>query len=230
MKKRLLALLFIGILCLTGCQNEEAAKKDALEKAFENIGMEHSAVIMNVLSKEWNAVGTEDTYTFTKEGTGDISGEAFTYTCGFDEENNIALKIVMDETAEEKYFYVSTDDTGYGLNLDLAGEEEDVYLFQNNVELIDLSDERAAAFIGEWADKSDNRYIFNEDGSMLIKGSQSETEGTFSVVEWKEDGSFLLTLVFGSDTMEFNYELLSDGVTVQLCRPGTDIIHTWIKK
>ena len=43
-------------------------------------------------------------------------------------------------------------------------------------------------------------------------------------------GSFLLTLVFGSDTMEFNYEFLSDGVTVQLCRPGTDVIHTWIKK
>ena len=83
MKKRLLALLFVVVLCLSGCQNEETAKKDALEKAFENIGMEHSAVIMNVLSKEWNVVGGEDTYTFTKEGTGDISGEAFTYSCDF---------------------------------------------------------------------------------------------------------------------------------------------------
>lgn len=230
MKKRLLALLFVAVLCLSGCQNEETAKKDALEKAFENIGMEHSAVIMNVLSKEWNVVGGEDTYTFTKEGTGDISGEAFTYSCGFDEENNIALKIVMDATAEEKYFYVSTDDTGYGLNLDLAGDENDVYLFQNNVELIDFADERVKFMVGEWADKSDNRYVFNEDGTMLIKGSQSETEGTFSVVEWKEDGKLLLTLVFGSDTMEFYYELLSDGTTVQLCRPGTDVIHTWIKK
>lgn len=230
MKKRLLALLFVAVLCLSGCQNEETAKKDALEKTFENIGMEHSAVIMNVLSKEWNVVGGEDTYTFTKEGTGDISGEAFTYSCGFDEENNIALKIVMDATAEEKYFYVSTDDTGYGLNLDLAGDENDVYLFQNNVELIDFADERVKFMVGEWADKSDNRYVFNEDGTMLIKGSQSETEGTFSVVEWKEDGKLLLTLVFGSDTMEFYYELLSDGTTVQLCRPGTDVIHTWIKK
>lgn len=230
MKKRLLALLFVAVLCLSGCQNEETAKKDALEKAFENIGMEHSTVIMNVLSKEWNVVGGEDTYTFTKEGTGDISGEAFTYSCGFDEENNIALKIVMDATAEEKYFYVSTDDTGYGLNLDLAGDENDIYLFQNNVELIDFADERVKFMVGEWADKSDNRYVFNEDGTMLIKGSQSETEGTFSVVEWKEDGKLLLTLVFGSDTMEFYYELLSDGTTVQLCRPGTDVIHTWIKK
>lgn len=230
MKKSLLALLFVGILCLSGCQSEEEAKKDALQEAFEDIGMEHSTVIMNVLSKEWVQVGGEDTYVFTKEGTGDISGDTFTYSCGFDEENNIALKIVMDDTKEEKYFYISTDDTGYGLHLDLADEGEDIYLFQNNVELIDLSDERAAAMIGEWADKSDNRYIFNEDGTMLIKGSQSETEGTFSVVERKEDGSLLLTLVFGSDTMEFNYEFLSDGVTVQLCRPGTDVIHTWIKK
>ena len=230
MKKRLLVLLFVVVLCLSGCQSEEEAKKEALQEAFEDIGMEHSTVIMNVLSKEWTVIGAEDTYTFTKEGTGNISGETFTYSCGFDEENNIALKIVMDKTAEEKYYYVSTDDTGYGLNLDLAGEEKDVYLFQSNVELLDLTDERAAVMVGEWADKSDNRYIFNEDGSMLIKGSQSETEGTFSVVEWKEDGSLLLTLVFGSDTMEFNYEILSDGTTVQLCRPGTDVIHTWIKK
>lgn len=230
MKKKLLALLFVGILALTGCQSEEQEKTDKLMEAFESIGMEHSAVIMNVLSKEWVEAETNETYVFTKEGTGNISGDTFTYSCGFDEENNIALKIVMDESKEEKYYYVSTDDTGYGLHLDLAGEKEDVYILQNNVEFIDIKDERAAAIVGEWADKSDNRYIFNEDYTMLIKGSLSETEGTYSVVEWKEDGSLLLTLVFGGDTMEFNYEFLSDGVTVQLCRPGTDIVHTWIKK
>ena len=79
MKKRLLALLFVGILCMTGCQSKEEAKREALMKAFENIGMEHSAVIMNVLSKEWNAVGTEDTYTFTKgyRPAYDILGKVF---------------------------------------------------------------------------------------------------------------------------------------------------------
>lgn len=230
MKKKLLALLFVGILALTGCQSEEQEKAEKLMKAFESIGMEHSAVIMNVLSKEWVEADTKETYVFTKEGTGNISGDTFTYSCGFDEENNIALKIVMDESKDEKYYYVSTDDTGYGLHLDLAGEKDDVYILQNNVEFIDIKDERAAAIVGEWADKSDNRYIFNEDYTMLIKGSLSETEGTYSVVEWKEDGSLLLTLVFGGDTMEFHYEFLSDGVTVQLCRPGTDVVHTWIKK
>lgn len=230
MKKRLLVLFFAGVLTVIGCRSAEEAEKEKMIEAFESIGMEHSTVIMNVLSKEWVEVDGEDTYVFTTEGTGDISGDTFTYSCGFDEENNIALKIIMDETAEEKYYYVSTDDTGYGLNLDLAGHEEDVYLLQSNVELIGLTDERASAVLGEWADKSDNRYIFNEDSTMLIKGSQSETEGTFSVVEWKEDGSLLLTLVFGSDTMEFNYEFLDDGDTMKLCRPGTDVVHTWIKK
>ena len=230
MKKKLLALILMGILCFTGCQNAEEAKKEELMKMFETIGMEHSAVIMNVLSKEWVEAGGDDTYVFTKEGTGDISGETFTYTCGFDEENNIALKVIMDETKEESYYFISTDDTGYGLHLELVGEKEEIYLLQNNIELLAFDDERAIGVVGEWADKSDNRYIFHEDGTMLIKGSQSETEGTYSVVEWKEDGKLLLTLVFGGDTMEFYFDFLDDGATMQLCRPGTEVVHTWIKK
>ena len=75
MKKKLLALILMGILCFTGCQNAEEAKKEELMKMFETIGMEHSAVIMNVLSKEWVEAGGDDTYVFTKEGTGNISCE-----------------------------------------------------------------------------------------------------------------------------------------------------------
>lgn len=230
MKKRLLMFLVAGMLALTGCQSKEEANKKKVEAAFEAIGMEHSTVIMGVLSKEWKVQEGEGTYSFTKEGTGEVSGKTFTYSCGFDEENNLALKMTMDADGEERFYYVSTDDTGYGLYLQDAISEEEVYLLQNNVELLALTDERASGFIGEWADKSDNRYIFNEDGTMMIKGSKSDTPGTFSVVEMKEDGTLLMTLVFGSDTMEFTYEFLSDGVTLQLCRPGTDIIHTWIRK
>lgn len=230
MKKKLLALLFVGILALSGCRSKEAADKEKIMKAFENIGMEYSTVIANVLSKEWNVVDGEDIYEFTKDGTGTVSGDAFSYSCGFDEENQIVLKITMDDTKEEKYYYVSTDDTGYGLHLDAAGSEDDVYLFQNDVELIPADDERAKDLIGEWADKSDNRYILRKDNTMTIKGSSSETEGTFSVVEQKEDGTLLVTLVFGADTMEFTYGFLDNGDTVQLCRPGTDTVHTWIRK
>lgn len=230
MKKRLLMFLVAGMLALTGCQSKEEANKKKVEAAFEAIGMEHSTVIMGVLSKEWKVQDGEGTYSFTKEGTGDVSGKTFTYSCGFDEENNLALKMTMDADGEERFYYVSTDETGYGLYLQDAISEEEVYLLQNNVEILALTDERASGFIGEWADKSDNRYIFNEDGTMMIKGSKSDTPGTFSVVEIKEDGTLLMTLVFGSDTMEFTYEFLSDGVTLQLCRPGTDTIHTWIRK
>ena len=86
MKKRLIALLFVSVLTVTGCQSAEEAEKEKIIEAFEHIGMEHSAVIMNVLSKEWVEADGEDFYVFTTEGTGDISGAAFTYTCGFDEE------------------------------------------------------------------------------------------------------------------------------------------------
>ena len=95
MKKKLLALLFVAVLCLTGCQSEEEAKKEALQEAFENIGMEHSAVIMNVLSKEWVEADSNEIYVFTKEGTGEIAGAGFTYSCGFDDENNISMFLQM---------------------------------------------------------------------------------------------------------------------------------------
>ena len=230
MKKGLLALLFVSVLCLSGCQNEAEKEKEAFQKAFETVDTKYSDAIKNVLTNEWAEVEGETVYVFTKEGTGDISGETFTYSCGFDAENKIAMKIVMDETKEEKYFYVSTDDTGYGLNLDLVGEEDDVYLMRTNVNVLDASDERVAAIVGEWADKSDNRYVFHEDGTMVIKGSESETEGYFSLVEMKEDGSLLFNLLFANDIMDFYYAMSDDGSTMTLCRPGTDMIHTWTRK
>ena len=227
MKKRLLALLLVAIVALTGCQSAEEKEKAKLAEALENMGVEYEAAIMNVLSKEWKAEGSEEIYTFTKEATGDIAGDTFTYACGMDEENEIILQIVMDETKEERNYYVSTDDTGYGIYLDPAGTEEVIYLIQTNVELLEVTDERVKDIVGEWADKSDNRYIFDEDWTMLIKGSSGDTEGTYSVVV--RDDSLILTLLFGSNTLEFAYEFLDD-TTVKLCAPGTEVVHTWIKK
>lgn len=228
MKKRLLILLFLAMLCLSGCQSEEEAQKEKIEKVFEEMGIEHDTVVMNVLSKEWIVSGSKEVYLFTKEGTGDISGAGFSYTCGFDEDNQIALQIIMDESEETRNYYVTMDDTGYGLYLDPVGDGEEVYLIQADVEILEITDERASGLVGEWADKSDNRYILREDNTMLIKSSTGDTEGTYSAVV-REDG-MILTLLFGSNTLEFSYDFLDDGATMQLCAPGTDVVHTWIKK
>ena len=230
MKKRLLALLFVGILALTGCQSEAEKEKEAFQKAFETVDTKYSDAIKTVLANEWAEVDGEAMYVFATDGTGSIDGKTFTYTCGFDAENKIAMEVVMDETKAEEYFYVSTDNTGYGLNLDVVGSEEDVYLMRTNVNVLESSDERVAAIVGEWADKSDNRYVFNADGTMVIKGSESDTEGFFSLVEMKEDGSLFFNLLFAGDIMDFYYAMSDDGNTMTLCRPGTDVIHTWTRK
>lgn len=230
MKKKLLIILFAGLLAVSGCQSKEEAEKQKIMEAFEDMGVDYSTVIAGVLSKEWKVLDGKENYEFTKEGTGNISGDGFTYTCGVDEDNQIVLKITMDGSKEDKYYFVRNDDTGYGLYLDEADSKNQVYLFPCDTELLTMEDERANALIGEWADKSDNRYILKEDRSVVIKSASGDREGTYSVVEQKESGMVLFTLVFGSDTMEFTFEFSEDADTVELCRPGTDTIHTWTRK
>lgn len=227
MKKRLWILFAAGILCLTGCQSKEEKQKEAIMEAFEEMGVEHNEVIMSVLSKEWQVIGQDDTYEFTKEGTGTLSGEAFSYSCGFNEENEIMLQITMDDEEELNYF-VSSDETGLGLYLEEPTTEEMQHLIPSDVELLDVAEE-VPQFLGEWADKSDNRYILKEDMTMTIKSADSEKEGTYSVACRENEN--ILTLVFGngSSTLEFVYEFVDD-TTVRLCAPGTDTVHTWVKK
>ena len=68
MRKRLLVLLAVGVLCLAGCQSAEEKQQAAMMEAFEQMGVEHNEVIMSVLSKEWKVLGGETTYEFTKIG------------------------------------------------------------------------------------------------------------------------------------------------------------------
>ena len=226
MKKRLIVLFLAGILCLTGCQSAEEKQQAEMMEAFETMGVEHNEVIMSVLSKTWNVLDGEDTYEFTKEGTGNISGEEFTYSCGFNEENDIMLQITMNETEEEFNYFVSADDTGHGLFFETV-DGEVMQLLMSNVELLDTADERAKRFLGEWADKSDNRYVFENDRKLVIKSADSEKTGSYSVV--LRDEVPLLTLVIGSNTLEFEFEFVEDTI-IDLCAPGTETVHTWIKK
>lgn len=227
MKKRFAVLAMIGVLALTGCQAAEADREKQFAESLEDAGVSYDSVVMNVLAKEWKAENG-DIYTFTKDADGTISGEAFTYTCGVDENNEIVLQIVMDASEETRNYYVTTDETGYGLYLEPAGGGERIYILQTNVSLLGTDDALVAGLFGEWADKSDNRYIFNEDGTMQIKGSSGDREGTYSVAE--TDNGIILKMLFGADELEFNYEFSDDGHTMELVAPGTETVHTWTKQ
>lgn len=224
-KKFLLTLAFAVALVLGGCQDQEKE----LENAFENMDTAYSEVLRTVLSKEWEEVGGEDIWKFAKDGTGNILGQGFTYRCGFDKENQMLLQIVMDDTEEERNFYVSTDDTGYGLYLQTP-EGEKVYLFQTNMELLDSADERAAGLLGEWKDGSGNRYVLKEDRTMVIRYVDGgETEGNYSAAERRVDGELILTLVFNRNTLDYSYGLSADGMSVTLSAPGADMVYEWTK-
>lgn len=224
-KKVLLVILFSGILAVTGCQSRE----EKLEDALENRKTEYNDVLCVVLSRKWDAVDQDEVYEFEKDGTGKLSGESFTYQCGFDKDNRMILQIVLDDTKEQKNYYVETDDTGYGLYLDSPGGE-DIYLFQAEKELLTAEDERAAGVIGEWTDHSDNHYVLNKDRTMLVKYvSGGETEGTYSAVERKSDGELILTLVFNGNTLDFSYKLSEDGKQLLLSSTGTEVVHEWNK-
>lgn len=227
-RRRFVLLLCIGILCLSGCQSKEEKHQAEIMEAFESMGTEYEQVIMSVLSGSWKVSDSEDIYEFTKEGTGNISGKEFTYSCGFNEEHDMMLQMIMGDTQEKLNFFVSNDETGYGLYFEPAGKDEGIHLLQSDIKLLEITDERAAFFVGEWADKSDNRYIFHEDFSMVVKGSERTSEGTYSVAI-RDDVPFLM-LALDSNMLEFKYELLEDKTTVQLQAPGTDIVHTWMKK
>lgn len=237
MKKRYLFFMLGCVMCLGGCTHNgdkeaeeriEKIEKEALAEAFDTMDREFSSIIANVLSKEWTEAGSQGSYLFEKDGTGSVSGVSFSYYCGFSEENEILLKLIMDDTKEERLYKVSVDATGYGLELDAPGTRNDLYLLQDNVEFLAFSDEKVKGILGEWKDKSDNEYIFRENGTMTVKGSERESEGSFSVVIRKEDGSILLTLVSGGNALEYEYEF-TDEDTLQLWRKDSEEIHTWVR-
>lgn len=237
MKQRYLFFVLGCVLCLGGCNRTddmeaqekiETIEKVELEEAFDALDREFSSVIANVLSKEWIETESQEMYVFEKDGTGSISGVPFSYECGFSEKNEILLKLNMDDTEEERFYKVSVDTTGYGLELDGPGTRNDLYLLQDQVEFLEFSEERTKDILGTWKDQGENEYILREDGTMTVKGSERESEGTFSIVIWKEDGSIFLTLVSGGNVLQYEYEFL-DQDTLKLWRKGSEEAHTWVR-
>ena len=163
-----------------------------------------------------------------EDGTGTKDDAGLTFECGFDEDNNITIKITMDGEDEGKLYAVTTDDTGYGIVLKSLDGGKDMKFLQADTDLLDLTDDRAKGLIGKWTDNSGNEYKLKKDGKLVIKSSSGETKGTYCVAE-NTDGTLRLNLVISGGTLEYVYTLSDDGSTVELCSPGTDTVHKWTK-
>ena len=88
-------------------------------------------------------IGTDTVYDLKEDGTGTKDDAGLTFECGFDEDNNITIKITMDGEDEGKLYAVTTDDTGYGIVLKSLDGGKDMKFLQADTDLLDLTDDRA---------------------------------------------------------------------------------------
>ena len=238
MKKKMLILALAAVFCISGCggKDEPAASTtdevDQYAEQMEDSGKQGliapSEAVKNLLIKTWNVDGGNDVYKMEADGTGTKNEDPFTFECGFDEDKNITLEIKLDGSEETELYALSSDETGYGLDLASLNNGEDIRLVPADLEFLDMEDERAAGIVGEWKDESGNSYVFGEDNSLTVKGSDQDTEGTFSVLQYAE-GTLLLKLVVPGGSLEFAYTLNEDKSQIELCSPGSDVVHVWTR-
>lgn len=240
MKKILfLTTLIAAALSLSACGGDEKkAGGSATEKVDEMASQVQESVdgidlpsesVTKAVSNTWVVPDTDEVYVLQADGTGNRDGEPFTFECGFDDENNITLKITMDDGSAENLYAISTDSTGYGIDLAALDDGEDLKFLPEDLEFLSTDDERISGLIGTWADESGNEYEFDKDGRMAIRSADSETKGSFSAVADSEGGLFFRIVVEGG-SLEYGFELGEDGTEMKLASPGTDVIHSWTKK
>ena len=238
MKKKILMLFIAAVFCITGCSDEKKAGEPTTEEVdeFASSVQESSGEgillpsesVTKVMADTWIVPDTNEIFVLEEDGTGTKDGEPFTFECGFDDEKNITLKIVMDETEEESLYAIASDDTGYGVDLTSLDGGEDLKFLPENLEFMDNGDDRVKGLIGTWSDESGNTYTFEDDGTVVIGDSVSETKGQFHAVA-DENGNLFFRLMVEGGSLEFEYELSKDGNSVDLVAPDTDTVHTWTK-
>lgn len=237
MKKKVISICFAAALFLSACGGQPASSKTeevdrAASELKDTLGDSvqlPSEAVAGILAKTWNVPKNGDVYAMQTDGTGTKNGKPFTFECGFDDDNNITLSLKRDDAEQEEVYAITSDETGYGINLHSLNGGSDIYMFPADLKLLEMSDERAARIVGEWSDAGGNEYRFDKDEKLLIKTSDQETEGTFSVVEDGE-GTLLVKLVVPGGALEYAFTVDETGNTMELCSPGTDVIHQWTKK
>ena len=108
MKRLVVALLLASTLCMTGCGDTKktepaASTTEEVDKASSTMKeqMGDNAVlpsdsVKRVMAKQWKVIGTDTVYDLKEDGTGTKDDAGLTFECGFDEDNNITIKITMD--------------------------------------------------------------------------------------------------------------------------------------
>lgn len=245
MKKKIIAIFLVCMAIMTGCQGKEEAKVPseeqevaeqaendedkaaALEEALGDYIIEPNDALKSVFSRTWNVTGTEDVYVLEIDGTGMKNEEALTYECGFDEDNQIILKFIMDGETEGITYIADADATGYGLDLTPAAEGTAMNLFPSNMTLLEVSDEKAKGLVGCWKDENANEYVFEENGELIIKGKETDTPGSWCAVE--KDGVLHVNLLVEGGSLEFEYEIQEEGKTLALYNRSAESWYYWYK-
>lgn len=244
MKRKLIALILASMFCVTACSGNGTSEdtkggtstteevdqmaSEIKEQVGDSVSLPSESVTKAVAGT-WREQENDDLYVLSEDGTGTKNGEALTFECGFDDDNNITINILMDGEDEGSQYAVSTDDTGYGINFTSLDGGEDIFLLPEGLKFLELTDERVAGIIGEWADDGGNTYRFEDDHSMVISDSKTETKGVFNVVE-NEEGILLLKMKVPGGSLEFTYDLDEENAGIELQAPGDDTVHHWTRK
>lgn len=205
----------------------EGSTADA-ESMLENMTIDYSEAVAMAISKEWNVEGEEEGYMFSTDGSGEhrLEGETerFQYTCGFDEENNILVRITAEE--REETYRITTDETGYGIYLEamegIAGKK---LLTPADLKILDINDAKVTGILGVWEDDGGNRYEFTKDSEFLILTAE-DSNGTFCAAE-KEDGILEVSILVAGGNLRYEYSLQDDERTLQLYNRDAESYYYW---
>lgn len=209
---------------------EDGSTADA-ESMLENMTIDYSEAVAMAISKEWNVEGKEEGYLFSTDGSGEhrLEGETerFQYTCGFDEENNILVRITMEESDET--YRITTDETGYGIYMEAVEGAEGIagrkLLTPADMKILDIDDEQVAGLFGVWEDDGGNRYEFTKENEFLILTAE-DSNGTFCAAE-KEDGTLEVSILVAGGTLRYEYGLQDEGRTLQLYNRDAESFYYW---